>query len=42
MIRRMTFVFGFVFVGIFSLLRWVVTGKSATELLDRFEKWGLQ
>ena len=42
MIRRLVFVSSFIFVAAFALLRWIVTGKSGIDFLQRFEEWGLQ
>jgi hypothetical protein len=38
--RRLTFVLGVFPLMIFAALRWVVTGKSALQLLDKFLRWG--
>lgn len=40
MVKRLVFVVGVFPLLIFAALRWVVTGKSALELIDKFLRWG--
>ena len=39
LIKRIVLVVGFFPLSIYFFLRWVVTGKSALEGMDGFEKW---
>jgi hypothetical protein len=39
-LRRLVFVVGIFPLVAFAHLRWVVTGKSALELIDKFLRWG--
>lgn len=39
MIRRLAFLVGVVPLSAYALVRWVLTGRSALDLMDRFENW---
>lgn len=39
MIRRLVYIFGFIPYAAYLLVRWIVTGKSAINAMDRFERW---
>ena len=40
MIRRLTFIIGLMPLAVYAAARWIATGKSGSDLLDRFAKWG--
>lgn len=38
-LRRLAFVLGFIPFSVYAFLRWIVTGASALDLFDDFERW---
>lgn len=38
-IRRLILLVGFLPMSIYALLRWIATGKDASEVIDNFIEW---
>ena len=39
-LRRILFLLGIIPVAAYALARWIVTGKDAGEIFERFAEWG--